>query len=107
MIDLLKFKVEEPYKFEPVTQLEFYTYVEDIRKRLKKEMPEWHVNQINLGSSPGVAPTTYYHCCRWDFTKSRDRVWPLTVDQHIFAYIRDEEYFLLNKHPINQDNDSS
>ena len=104
MIDLLKFKIEEPYKFEPVTPLEFYTYLEDIKQQLKKKMPEWHVNQINLNCYPA---TIYYHCCQWDFTKGKSKRKPLTVAEHIFAYVREEEHFLFNKHPISQNEEGA
>ncbi len=87
-----------PLKYEDVSPLEFYTYLEDIKNRLKKDAPEWHLTSKTMGDPL----QTMYFLERWDFTKGKDQKWPIKIASNIFAYIADEKYYLLNKHPITE-----
>lgn len=83
-------------KFDEVSALEFYTYLEDIKNRLVKDAPEWRLEQKTT-SNP---PKTLYHLGQWDFTKGRQKTWPVELSQFIFAYVQDDKHYLLNHHPI-------
>lgn len=83
-------------KYEEVSELEFATYLHDIKQRLQKDAPEWHVNKHVVGHPP----RTMYHLCRWDFSKGKHQIWPIHMGQHIFAYEEGDKYYLFNQHPI-------
>lgn len=92
--------------FDEVSEVEFLTYLEDIRLRLMKEAPEWHVN-VQTVSVP--SPRFFYHLARFDFSKGKDQTWPVELRENIFAYevLADElpgdsTFFILNQHPMSK-----
>lgn len=86
-------------EFQEVSEMEFLTYIEDIKQRLLKDAPEWHVNVQATSSAP---PKLFYHLARFDFTKGKDQTWPITLKEFIFAYEVGGEraFFILNQHPL-------
>jgi len=91
-----KMILDSPIKYDTVTELEFCTYLDDIKARLKKDAPEWHINKHI------IPPLTMYHLSRWDFSKGKDQTWPINMEGFIFAYEETDKYYLLNKYPITE-----
>jgi hypothetical protein len=84
-------------KFEEVNAYYFYTYIEDIRKFLREEAPEY---QLTSRLDPATSMTLFY-IEQQDFT--RKLVHPsLQFDRHIFAYEDKNHHYILDKYPINQ-----
>jgi len=82
-------------KFEEVSALEFYTYLEDIKNKLANEVPQWKV-EIKVAGQP---PQTFYHLGQWDFTNGKVEK---PFFQGIFAYHLEDRHYILNHHPLNQ-----
>lgn len=97
-------------KYENVDDLNFYTYLEDIKNQLLKHAPEWEVQYHEMPNTDDndSAFKGYYNLGRWDFSKGKDQTWPIKMLQHIFAYTELDEnrkplnHYLLNSHPIQQ-----
>lgn len=92
-------------EYQEVSALELHTYLDDIRQRLLKDAPEWHI-VFDTRSDPN--PRTFYHLARFDFTKGKDQTWPIPLHEFIFAYEvlaadlapGKSIFFILNQHPL-------
>jgi len=92
---------EMELQFNQKTQEEFEAYVDDIKQRLKKDAPEWHVH---LQSVSYPEPCLYYHLARFDFSGGKDMTWSIPINTWVFGYEKKEgddlKHFLLNIHPL-------
>lgn len=92
--------VEPFFRYDQVTEYEFSTYIEDIKRQLKKDAPEWHIISHKVDNPPRVL----YHITQWDYTKGKDQQWPIVIQEFNFAYEEKEEkekkFYLLNIPPI-------
>ncbi len=82
-------------KFDETSELNFLTYIEDIKNKLKKEAPQWEVKKQRSPTNSRL----FYHLSRFDFT-IKDQAWPFTLHEFVFAYEEDGKYYLFNQHPI-------
>ncbi len=90
------------FKYDDVSEVEFLTYIENIKRQLQKEAPEWEVHVQHTPDN-----IILHHLARWDFTKGKDQTWAVHLYPWVFAYEQilyketvEKKFFLLNKHPI-------
>lgn len=93
-------------EFQPVRELDFLTYLEDIKQKLAALAPCWKINRVLVPENPFIA---IYHLHQWDFVTPNGKMQPkgYVLQQFPFAYDQKEEdnptvstYFLLNRSPI-------
>lgn len=92
--------------FHEVSELEFLTYLEDIKNKLLKIAPYWHMTREIVPDNP---LTAIHFLRQWDFISTHGRKQPegYTLHQWPFAYDEKQEadtkvskYFLLNQNPV-------
>lgn len=89
-------------EFKEVPPYEFFTYIEEIKGKLRPWAPEWQINQ--LSSEINNLPTTIYHLQRVDFTKGKDQTWDVRLYEWPFALEQgvgdQKKYSLYSQYPI-------
>jgi hypothetical protein len=89
-------------EFSPISKEELDAYMDDIKGRLVKDAPEWHIT-----SQQTSTPTEclWHHLARFDFSKGKDLTWDIPISTWVFAYEEHKgngvyQCFKLNLHPL-------
>ncbi len=83
------------YEFHKVSEYDFFTKVEDVKRHLEKVAPHWKVNVLpEPGRADDLPLRKFFTCAQAYFERHYPKI---IFPESIFAYIEGDTYYLLSK----------